>query len=67
MEICSNAHGQLTLHSVVESDGNFELVQDFMVVLLNSKNEEDLIKYEGARVLKRLYVVFSDAQGQLTP
>ena len=42
---------------------NFELVQDFMVVLLTSKNEEDLIKYEGAR----LYVVFSETQGQLTP
>ena len=29
-----------------------------MVVLLTSKNEEDLIKNEGARVLTRLYVVF---------
>ena len=28
---------------------------------------EDPIKYEGARVLTRLYVVISDAQGQLTP
>ena len=28
---------------------------------------EDPIKNEGARVLKRLYVIFSDAQGQLTP
>ena len=42
---------------------NFELVQDFMVVLLTSKNEDDLIKYEGARVLTRLYVVFSDTHG----
>ena len=38
-----------------------------MVVLHMCKNEEDLIKNEGARVLTRLYVVFSDAQGQLTP
>ena len=38
-----------------------------MVVLLTCKNEEDLIKNEGARVLTRLYVVFSDAQGQVTP
>ena len=39
-----------------------------MVVFHNSKNEEDPIKKnEGARVLTRLYVVFSDAQGQLTP
>ena len=37
-----------------------------MVVLHTSKNEEDLIKNEGARVLTRLYVVFSEAQGQLT-
>ena len=38
-----------------------------MVVLHTCKNEEDLIKNEGARVLTRLYVAFSDAQGQLTP
>ena len=38
-----------------------------MVVLLTFKNEEDQIKNEGARVLTRLYVFFSDAQGQLTP
>ena len=37
-----------------------------MVVLHTCTNEEDLIKTEGARVLTRLYVVFSDAQGQLT-
>ena len=30
-------------------------------------NEEDPIKNEGARVLARLYIDFSDAQGQLTP
>ena len=38
-----------------------------MVVLYTSKNKEDPIKNEGARVLTRLYVVFSDVQGQLTP
>ena len=41
-----------------------------MVVLHTCKNGEDPIKNEGARVLTRLYhlyVVFSDAQGQLTP
>ena len=37
-----------------------------MVVLHTCKNEEDPIKNEDARVLTRLYVVFSDAQGQLT-
>ena len=38
-----------------------------MVLIHTCKNEEDLIKNEDARVLTRLYVVFSDAQGQLTP
>ena len=38
-----------------------------MVVLYTCKNEEDPIKNEDARVLTRLYVVFSDAQGQLIP
>ena len=38
-----------------------------MVVLIICKNEEDPIKNEVARVLTRLYVIFSDAQGQLTP
>ena len=38
-----------------------------MVVLHTCKNEEDPIKNEDARVLTGLYVVFSDAQGQLTP
>ena len=38
-----------------------------MVVLVICKYEEDPIKKEGARVLTRLYVVFSDPQGQITP
>ena len=46
---------------------NFELVRDIMVVLHTCKNEENPIKNEDTRVLTRLYVVFSDAQGQLTP
>ena len=46
---------------------NFELVLDSMVVLVICKYEEDPIKNVGARVLTRLYVVFSDAQWQLTP
>ena len=39
-----------------------------MVVLHTCKNQGDLIKDKGARVLTRLYVVvfFSDVQGQLT-
>ena len=31
------------------------------------KNEEDLIKKEGARVVTTLFINFSDAQRQLTP
>ena len=38
-----------------------------MSCLPASRYEEDLIKNEGARVLTRLYDVFSNAQGQLTP
>ena len=45
---------------------NFELVQDFMVVLLTCKNEEDPIKSRGARVFTTLYINFSDVQGQIT-
>ena len=45
----------------------FELVQVLVVVLVTCNNEEDPIKNEGARVITRLYVIFSDAQGQLTP
>ena len=45
----------------------FDLFRDIMVVLVTCKYEEDPIKNESARVLTRLYVVFSDAQGQLIP
>ena len=45
----------------------FKLVRDIIDVLVTCKYEEDPIKNEGARVLTRLYDVFSDAQGQLTP
>ena len=45
---------------------NFELVQDFMVVLLTCKNEEDPIKNRGTRVFTTLYINFSDVQGQIT-
>ena len=45
----------------------FKLVRDIIDDLVTCKYEEDPIKNEGARVLTRLYDVFSDAQGQLTP
>ena len=38
-----------------------------MVVLATCKNEEDPIENEGARVVTRLFIDFSDARGQLTP
>ena len=38
-----------------------------MGFLVARKNEEDPIKNEGARVVKTLFIDFSDAQGQKTP
>ena len=38
-----------------------------MVVLVSCKNEEDLIKNEGTRVVTTLIIDFSAAQGQLSP
>ena len=38
-----------------------------MGLLVASKNEEDPIDNEGARVVTTLVINFSDAQGQLTP
>ena len=45
---------------------NFELVQEFMVVLITCKNKEDPIKNDGARVFTTFYINFSDAQRQIT-
>ena len=45
---------------------NFELVQDFMIVLVTCKNQEDLIKNDCTRVFTTLYSNFSEAQGQIT-
>ena len=49
----------------VQTVPNFELIRDIMVVLYTCKKEEDQINNEGARVLTKLYVIISDAQGQL--
>ena len=38
-----------------------------MGLLVACKNEEAPIKNEGARVVTTLFIIFSDAQGQLTP
>ena len=45
----------------------FELIQDVMVILVSSKNEEDPIKIEGARVATIQNIDFSNTKGQLTP
>ena len=66
MGVFSNAQGQLTpvCGRILQ---NFELLRDIIVVLHTCKNEEDPIKNEDPRVLTRLYVVFSDAQGHISP
>ena len=38
-----------------------------MVILVSSKNEEDQIKIEGARVATIQNIDFSNIKGQLTP
>ena len=45
----------------------FELIRDVMVVLIICMNEEDPIKNEGTTLLIRLYVDYSDTQGQPNP
>ena len=52
MGIFQDAHGQLTPQS--KQGPNLELIQEFMIVLVTCKNEENLIKEEGARVIKTL-------------
>ena len=53
--------GQLTPQSRVDSG----LMQDVMVILVTSKNEEDPIKIEDARVATK-NIDFSNTQGQIT-
>ena len=42
------------------------LILDVMIVLVTSKNADDPIKNEGARVVTRLYVDFFYTKGQIT-
>ena len=56
--------GKSAVHGRIWS--NFKLFQDFIVVLVTCKNEEDPIKNEGPTVFTTLYSNFSDAQGQIT-
>ena len=47
----SDAQGQLTPKSVIESCRNLKLIQAFMVGVVICKNEEDPFKNEGTRVV----------------
>ena len=60
----SNTQGQITPQSIWLK---FELIQDVKVILVSSKNEEDQIKIEGARVATIQNIDFSNTKGQLTP
>ena len=67
MGIFSDAQGAANSANLNRIWLKFELVRDIINVLVTCEYEEDPIKNEGARVLTRLYDIFSDAQGQLTP
>ena len=45
----------------------FELIQNVIVILVTSENEEDPIKIEGARVATIQNIDFSNTKGKLTP
>ena len=68
-----DAQGQLTLLLVVNCDRKIKLIPAFVCVLVTCKNEEDILKHEGARVVttdshcKSMWIFFYDAQGQLIP
>ena len=49
----SDAQGQLTPQSMIGFWPNFELIRTLMVFLITCKNQEDPIKNEGARVLRK--------------
>ena len=66
MGIFPDTKGQLTPQSLVRSGQISNSSEMLRLSWLPTKNEEDLIKNEGARVLTTLYINFSDAQGQIT-
>ena len=63
MQNFPDTKGQVTLQSVVRVLSKFELI--FIVAIVTCKNKQDAIKNEGARLATRLYVNFSNAQGQI--
>ena len=58
MQIFYDAQEKITPQSEVGSNLKFKLIQAFMVVLVTCKNEEDLIKNEGARVVTTIFIHF---------
>ena len=65
-KICPDTQGHLTPQTLILIWQNAKPIQDFIVVLVICKNDEDPIKNKGTRVVTRLSIDFSDAQGQLT-
>ena len=64
----SNIQGQLTPQSTrVESGSNSNSSKMSWLSFVSSKNEEDPIKIEGARVATIQNIDFSNTKGQLTP
>ena len=66
MGIFSDPQGQLTPQSLVESGLNSNSSGILWLFSLPASMKKIQIQNEGARVLTRLYDVFSVAQGQLT-
>ena len=59
----SDAQGQLSSQSLVETDRNSNY-SEILYVLITCKNEGDPIKNKGARVLTRLYIDFQMLKGR---
>ena len=67
MSIFSDARGQQTPHSMVGSGRNSNSFEILWLTTLPARKKKKNYQNEGARVLTRLYIDFSDAQGQLIP
>ena len=67
MGIFSDAQGQLTPQSMVRSGLISNSTKTLWLSSLPARMKKIRSKNEGARVVTRLYIDFSDAQGQITP
>ena len=63
----SNIQGQLTLQSRVESGSNSKSSKMLWLSSFLSKNKDDPLKVEGARMATIQNIDFSNTKGQLTP